>query len=56
MTADIVCHGVPSPGIFQGWLAELERARGSQITEYAHRPKTMGWGHIERVEWGGWTY
>ena len=51
MTADIICHGVPSPGVFRGWLAELERARNARVVRYEHRPKSMGWGHIERVEW-----
>ena len=53
MTADIICHGVPSPGVFQGWLAELERARGARVIRYEHRPKSMGWGHFERVTWEG---
>lgn len=52
MTADIICHGVPSPGVFQGWLAELERARDARVISYEHRPKSMGWGHFERVTWG----
>lgn len=51
MTADIICHGVPSPGVFQGWLSELERARGARVVRYEHRPKSMGWGHFERVAW-----
>lgn len=51
MTADIICHGVPSPGVFQGWLAELERTRDERVTAYEHRPKTTGWGHFERVRW-----
>lgn len=51
MTADIICHGVPSPEVFQGWLAELERARGARVVRYGHRPKSRGWGHVERVTW-----
>lgn len=53
LTADIVCHGVPSPEVFQGWLAELERSRGARVVRYEHRPKSMGWGHFERVFWEG---
>ncbi len=53
MTADIICHGVPSPGVFQGWLAELERTRGTRVVRYEHRPKSVGWGHLERVAWEG---
>lgn len=56
LTADIICHGVPSPRVFQGWLAELERARGARVVRYDHRPKSAGWGHFERVSWeGGYT-
>ncbi len=51
VTADIICHGVPSPEVFQGWLAELERARGARVARYEHRPKSRGWGHFERVTW-----
>lgn len=51
MTADIICHGVPSPGVFQGWLAELERVRGARVVRYEHRPKSTGWGHFERITW-----
>ncbi|OUO58152.1 hypothetical protein B5F74_11000 [Collinsella sp. An271] len=53
MTADIICHGVPSPGVFRGWIAELERARDARVVRYEHRPKTAGWGHFERVTWEG---
>ena len=51
MTADIICHGVPSPEVFQGWLMELERAHNARVSSYEHRPKSMGWGHFERVTW-----
>lgn len=47
--ADIVCHGVPSPAIFQEWLRALEDVRGKTVAHYEHRPKSMGWGHFERV-------
>lgn len=51
MTADIICHGTPSPEAFQGWLAELELARGKRVVRYEHRPKSPGWGHVERISW-----
>lgn len=53
VTAEMICHGVPSPGVFQEWLAELERARGTHVASYEHRPKSMGWGHCERISWEG---
>lgn len=51
LTVDIICHGVPSPGVFQGWLAELERVRDAKVSSYEHRPKSMGWGHFELIAW-----
>lgn len=51
LTADIVCHGVPSPEVFQGWLAELERYNSCRVVCYEHRPKSMGWAHFERIIW-----
>lgn len=51
LSVDIICHGVPSPEVFQSWLAELEMMRGEQIANYEHRPKSMGWGHFERITW-----
>ena len=30
LTVDFVCHGVPSPGVFASYLAELEKERGSR--------------------------
>ena len=49
VTADIICHGVPSSAAFQEWLRTLEGKRGSAVERYEHRPKSMGWGHFERV-------
>lgn len=51
MTADIICHGTPSPLAFQGWLAALESFRGMSVVRYDHRPKNTGWGHVERIVW-----
>lgn len=40
---DIVCHGVPSPGVWQKYL-DYRRARaGSVISEINFRKKTPGW-------------
>ena len=51
MTADIICHGTPSPEVFQGWLSALESVRENAVAHYEHRPKTLGWGHVERITW-----
>ena len=49
LTADLVCHGVPSPLVFQDFLSTIESVRGKQIVGYEHRPKTAGWGHYEKA-------
>lgn len=51
LTADVVCHGVPSPEAFRGWIATLESARGRVVVGYEHRPKNFGWGHFENIIW-----
>ena len=47
--ADIVCHGTPSPMLFREHLAFLADEEGSAVVAYEHRPKNVGWGHVERV-------
>ena len=42
-TMDVVCHGVPSPGVFAHYLEEFKR-RGGPITEVNFRKKELfGW-------------
>lgn len=40
---DIVCHGVPSPKIWEDYLAYLQKTRGSQIVKACFRDKRFGW-------------
>ena len=40
---DIVCHGVPSPKIWEDYLAYLQKTRGSQIVKACFRNKRFGW-------------
>ena len=42
-TCDLVCHGVPSPGVFRSYLCELEEKKASRITRYRFRDKQLGW-------------
>ena len=49
LTADLICHGVPSPGLFAAHLRFLERRLGCKVVAYNHRPKNRGWGHCEAV-------
>lgn len=48
LTADIVCHGVPSPKIWMNNIRELENKWKMHITEVDFRDKNLGWKtHIE---------
>lgn len=49
LTVDIVCHGVPSPGVFASYLRELERQEGQRVTAYAFRDKRLGWKNFSAV-------
>lgn len=40
---DIVCHGVPSPKIWEDYLAYLQKTKGSQIIKACFRDKRFGW-------------
>lgn len=45
-TADIVCHGVPSPKLFEKYLGWLEKKTGDKITYFNFRSKkSHGWQH-----------
>ncbi len=43
VTCDLVCHGVPSPGVFANYMAEQDRRYGAATTQYAFRDKANGW-------------
>lgn len=49
LTVDFVCHGVPSPGVFASYLAELEQKQGSRVVGYAFRDKRLGWKNFSAV-------
>lgn len=40
---EILCHGVPSPGIFKAWIRFLENKYNSTIVKYYFRSKKNGW-------------
>lgn len=40
-TQDIICHGVPSPGIWKKYLSEVHG--GKEIQSISFRDKTLGW-------------
>lgn len=41
ITQDIICHGVPSPGLWNTYLDQDHRSKN--ITEISFRDKTQGW-------------
>ena len=45
---DIVCHGVPSPLVYEKYLDYLSKKYNSKITQFNFRDKYFGWSaHIE---------
>ena len=52
LMVDLVCHGAPSPVLFQQHLGNVERSRGKTVVGYSHRPKNKGWGeYLEIIEY-----
>lgn len=47
LTADIVCHGVPSALVFEKYLQHLETKNRSQIESLSFRDKKNGWTEPE---------
>ena len=42
---DLVCHGVPSPGVWDAAARRLEEQAGSTLTACSFRDKGDGWSH-----------
>lgn len=49
MTIDVVCHGVPSPKVYQKHLAELAQEAGEPVQEVRFRDKGRGWKRGETL-------
>ena len=49
LTVDLICHGVPSPDVYESHLTHLSESCGKQITAFNFRDKyRTGWhGHME---------
>ena len=45
VTADLVCHGVPSERLFNGCVSDLAERCGSPVVDFRFRFKRDGWGH-----------
>ena len=47
-TVDLVCHGCPSPAVWNAYLLHMERTGGGKIVEARFRDKSYGWAsHYE---------
>lgn len=44
LTADLVCYGVPSPGVFRAWVDCLEKAYKAKLTSMCYRRTDTHWG------------
>ncbi len=55
ITADIICHGVPSGKMFSDYIAYCEKRLGGRIVDYKFRDKSRGQGMTQAmtVEYGG---
>ena len=43
LLVDMVCYGVPSPGVFKDFVAFLENKNGSKLKQFYFRDKTYGY-------------
>ena len=43
LTVDFVCHGVPSPIIFEEYIKYMEEIQHSSVENFTFREKDLGW-------------
>lgn len=43
LTADVICHGVPSPKVWSDYATDKENERRARISEVSFRDKRCGW-------------
>lgn len=49
LTADVICHGVPSEKLWQRYLEFQQRRYGSRVTQVRFRDKRQGWKSFSMV-------
>lgn len=49
ITADLICHGVPSAEFFKGYVNHLEEKLRCKILDLKFRDKSKGWGLLGKV-------
>lgn len=45
VTVDFICHGVPSPTVWEKYIDNLEKRNGSAVKAVSFRSKEKGWGN-----------
>lgn len=50
-TCDLVCHGVPSSGVFKSYIEYLEEKKGSKLDRIQMRTKKRGWIPISGMKY-----
>lgn len=43
LTVDLICHGVPSPAVWERYVRETEAEYGAKVTGVSFRDKSRGW-------------
>ena len=46
ITADLACHGVPSPAVFDKYISDLEKQHKGKVTSFYFRSKKKGWNNF----------
>jgi ferredoxin len=49
LTCDIICKGVPSPGLFARYVEQLEKTFGAKLVNFNFRHKLRGWELASRM-------
>lgn len=50
ITLEVICHGAPSPAVFEKFKVETERAYGSTVSHLSFRKKEPSWRR-SKLEW-----
>lgn len=50
ITADLVCHGVPSPDLFNSYIKQVEQRENITVTGFDFRNKEKGWEHFNKIK------
>lgn len=46
LTCEVICHGVPSPGVYKDYLCYLESKMQCKVVSYQFRSKAYGWSKL----------